>query len=200
MIKLTEIPFNELKIKKAEALRYAGVKGEADPNTNELYQRALTLLSEALKPKAVYKCVDAFYTDNGVIIEGEEIKSLGLKKFLKGEKRVALLAATAGLEADRLILRYSMVEPSLALMIDAVSAAVVEALCNKLCKNCFKGNEQERFSPGYSDFPISYQKSIIKALSADLKIGLTLTNSLMLAPSKSVTAVVPLKGCTDYDF
>lgn len=194
MIIKKEIPFSELDINMQEALRYAGVKGEADENLLELYQKACMLLAENVKPRAVYTPVTLEYYDDGVIIEGEKIESKGLRKFLKGDKKVALMVATAGIEADRLINRYSMVEPSLALMIDALSAAAVEALCNKLCKGCFNVEEQRRFSPGYGDFPIEYQKRITEILNTPLNIGVTLTNSLMLAPSKSVTAVVPIKG------
>ena len=199
MIIKKEIPFSELNIKKAEALRYAGVKGEADQNTLNLFDKAFELLSQNVKPKAVYKCVEVSYTDEGVIIDGDEIKSSGLKKFLKGAKACGMLAATAGIEADRLINRYSLVEPSLALMLDALAAATVEALCNKLCCNDFKVEEQCRFSPGYSDFPLTFQKSIITALSAELSIGVTLNSSLLLSPSKSVTAIVPIKGCIKND-
>ncbi len=194
MVIKKEIPFSELEINMQEAFRYAGVKGKADQNLLELYQKAYNLLAENVKPKAVYLPLTLEYTETGVIIENEEIKSLSLKKFLKGDKKVALMAATAGIEADRLINRYSMVEPSLALMLDALSAAAVEALCNKLCKGCFCTEEQRRFSPGYGDFPIEYQKRITEILSTPLNIGVTLTNSLMLTPSKSVTAVVPIKG------
>lgn len=195
MIIKKEIPFSQLNIKKAEALRYAGVKGECDENTLNLYDKAFKLLSENVKPRAVYKCVEVNYIDDGVIIDGTEIKSTGLKKFLKDAEWCAILAATAGIDADRLINRYSMVEPALALMIDALSAATVEALCNKLCCYDFNVEEQCRFSPGYSDFPIDYQKRIISELSAELNIGVTLNHSLMLSPSKSVTAIVPIKEC-----
>lgn len=194
MIIKREVPFSELEINMDEALRYAGVKGKADGTLLELYRKAYTLLAEHIKPRAVYSPVTLEYTDDGVIIEGEKIRSLGLKKFLKGDKKIALMAATAGIEADRLINRYSMVEPSLALMTDALSAAAVEALCNKLCKGCFGVEEQRRFSPGYGDFPIEYQKRITEILNTPLNIGVTLTSSLMLTPSKSVTAVVPIKG------
>ena len=81
MIIKKEIPFSELNINKAEALRFAGVKGEADENTHKLYDKAYELLSEALCPKAVYKYADVSYTEDSVIIDGEEIRSTGLKKF-----------------------------------------------------------------------------------------------------------------------
>ena len=86
-------------------------------------------------------------------------------------------------------------EPSMALMIDAIAGATVEALCNKLCAGCFATEPQRRFSPGYGDFPLDYQRKIVETLSAPLNIGVNLTASIMLTPSKSVTAVVPLKGC-----
>lgn len=199
MIIKKEIPFSELSIKKAEALRYAGVKGKADENTLKLYNKAFELLKENVKPKAVYKYAQVEYTDDGVIIDTIEVKSTGLKKFLKNSKGCAILAATVGIEADRLINRYSCVEPSLALMIDSIAAATVEALCNKLCSNEFKVEEQCRFSPGYSDFPINHQKCIVRELSTELNIGVTLTNSMLLSPSKSVTAIVPIKGCMKND-
>ena len=198
MIIKKEILFSELNIKKDEALRYAGVKGEADEITLELFDKAYELLAECIKPRAVYKYADVAYTDDSVVIGGEAIRSASLKTFLQGSSKCVLMAATAGIEADRLINRYSMVMPSLALMIDALSAAAVEALCNKLCSCKFCVKEQCRFSPGYGDFPIDYQKRIINELSAELNIGVTLTNSLMLAPSKSVTAIIPVKD-VDYD-
>ena len=200
MIKKIEVPVSQLEICRKEALRYAGVKGEADEKLLELYAEAKALISECVFPKAVYKVVEVSYFEDGVYLGEDKIHSAGLKKFLGTAQKAALMAATAGIEADRLINRYSMVTPSLALMLDALSAATVESLCNKLCGGCFMVEEQRRFSPGYGDFPIEYQRKMIEHLKADLNIGVTLTNSLMLAPSKSVTAVVPLKGCLQNEF
>jgi cobalamin-dependent methionine synthase I len=46
-----------------------------------------------------------------------------------------------------------------------------------------------RFSPGYGDFDIAYQKDILNLLNSS-RIGLTLTEGYMLTPTKSVTAVI----------
>ena len=54
-----------------------------------------------------------------------------------------------------------------------------------------------RFSPGYGDLDISYQKDFIRLLDTPKKIGLSLTNGGMLAPTKSVTAII---GITNTDF
>ena len=52
-----------------------------------------------------------------------------------------------------------------------------------------------RFSPGYGDFPLEAQKDIFRTLDCSRKIGLTLNESLLMSPSKSVTAIVGLSPC-----
>lgn len=61
-----------------------------------------------------------------------------------------------------------------------------------------------RFSPGYGDFSIAHQGEILRLLDSAKKIGLSMTESSMLIPTKSVTAVIGLsredikchrKGC-----
>ena len=61
-----------------------------------------------------------------------------------------------------------------------------------------------RFSPGYGDFDICYQEPVVRMLNCAKTIGLTLTDSFMMTPTKSVTAVIgistqkdrcPISGC-----
>ena len=47
-----------------------------------------------------------------------------------------------------------------------------------------------RFSPGYGDFSIQHQKAVLAMLEASKRIGVTMTDSYMLTPTKSVTAVI----------
>ena len=54
-----------------------------------------------------------------------------------------------------------------------------------------------RFSPGYGDFPLEYQRELLGVLDAAKRIGLTLTDSLLMAPSKSVTAVIGVYEAAD---
>ena len=49
-----------------------------------------------------------------------------------------------------------------------------------------------RFSPGYGDFSIGHQGGILRMLDASKRIGLSMTDGNMLAPTKSVTAVIGL--------
>ena len=47
-----------------------------------------------------------------------------------------------------------------------------------------------RFSPGYGDFPLSCQRELLTLLRAPETIGLTAGESMLLLPTKSVTAVM----------
>lgn len=46
-----------------------------------------------------------------------------------------------------------------------------------------------RKSPGYGDMPLELSRKIIDELDATKRIGVALTDSLLLVPSKSVTAI-----------
>ena len=52
-----------------------------------------------------------------------------------------------------------------------------------------------RFSAGYGDLPLAVQKAIFSALELSQRIGLTLNESLLMTPSKSVTAIFGLGSC-----
>ena len=47
-----------------------------------------------------------------------------------------------------------------------------------------------RYSPGYGDLPLDVQNSFLRALDAQKKIGLTVSENNLLFPRKSVTAII----------
>lgn len=47
-----------------------------------------------------------------------------------------------------------------------------------------------RFSPGYGDFPLAAQRPLLDALDASRRAGISLTDTLLMTPSKSVSAIV----------
>ena len=92
----------------------------------------------------------------------------------------------------------------------AIGAERIEALCDAFCDK-LKAEKSEkglflrpRFSAGYGDLSIELQRDIMRALDCGRKIGVTLNESLLMSPSKSVTAIVgisnmhctPEFGCT----
>lgn len=185
----TEPPFCEKEI-----FRYAGCK-EADTETAALLQSCI----EEAKDKLTYKVC---YRELLVTIDGEicdfgafQLQSKNLARNLNGCEKVILFGATIGVGIDRLIAKYGRISPAKALMFQAIGAERIEALCDTFCADIAKEYNtglKPRFSPGYGDLSLFTQKDIFAVLDCEKRIGLTLNDSLIMSPSKSVTAIVGL--------
>lgn len=189
--------YKELRLREREILRYAGCKTE-EAEVVRLMQSCLQEAerAEALQGKLCYAELpfraEVSAEKNTVCDFGSfSVCSEQLKKNLQDCNKVLLLAATAGVGIDRLISKYGRIAPSKALMFQAIGAELVEAICDTF------GREYEaeractlcpRFSPGYGDLPLETQKDVFRVLDPAKRIGLTLNDSLLMSPSKSVTA------------
>lgn len=122
-----------------------------------------------------------------------------LSRLLAGSESVLVFAATLGLPLDRLIARCGHTSPAKALCLQGLGAERIEALCDAFAADAQKEAEKNgrsltpRFSPGYGDLPLTLQTDIHAALSCHRHIGLSLTDSLMMTPTKSVTALMGVK-------
>ena len=107
-----------------------------------------------------------------------------------------LFPATVGAGVDRLIAIYNRLSPARAAVLQAMGAAAVEQWCDELNARITEeyGPSRPRFSCGYGDLPLSLQRSIFPALNVTKNIGVTLTEGDLMMPSKSVTAIVGIKG------
>ena len=138
------------------------------------------------------------------------IYSIRARSALKQCEKLILFGATLGTGADRLITRASLTDMAKAVVLQACAAAMLEEYCDACQREIAKQQEKEgwylrpRFSPGYGDFDIQYQKPLMQMLDCAKTIGLTMTDSFMMTPTKSVTAVIgmsrikercPIQGC-----
>lgn len=127
-----------------------------------------------------------------------EIASQDLAKALSGCKCAIIFAATVGMGIDRLIAKYTRLSPARALALQALGTERIEALCNAFCRDREAEYRESgmtlrrRFSPGYGDLPLTLQSDIFQVLNCPKHIGLTLNDSLLMSPTKSVTAIVGL--------
>lgn len=145
-----------------------------------------------IRPKASYMRLEVRINNDETDLKVIKFRSKGFKNFISGEKECVLFCATIGTEIDRLITKYQSFMPHKALMYQAIGAELIEKYCDHLCEKffsdkCKKG--YKRFSPGYSDFDIKYQKEIISVLNGEKYCGITLSESMIMRPSKSVTAI-----------
>ncbi len=168
-------------VDRREILRYAGVRGDA-PEIEILLEECLTESSDKLTYKVCYGEFPVSFFDS---VGSEE-----LRKHLEGCNKAVIFAATVGIGIDRLIARYASVSPTKSLLFGAIGAERIEALCD-LFNSEYGGS---RFSPGYGDLPLEFQKEIFSALDCPRKIGLSLNESMLMSPSKSVTAIIGVKN------
>ena len=177
-------------INRKEILRYAGC-AEADEATASLMEDCLCEAADALVYKVCYRELPVAVVGEMCDFGTFSFSSGNLAGNLAGCPRVILFAATVGVGIDRLIHKYSRITPSRALMMQAIGAERIEALCDAFCSDIEKERGvslRPRFSPGYGDLPLSVQKDIITLLDTPKRIGLALNDSLLMSPTKSVTA------------
>ena len=81
-----------------------------------------------------------------------------------------------------------------AVALDACGSAYVEAGCDaaeREIRSRFPGMYlTDRFSPGYGDLPLGLQPELLARTDARRRLGVSLTESLLMVPSKSVTAIL----------
>lgn len=178
-------------VNKSEILRYSGVR-EMTPEVQKLLDCCLEEIKGKLTYSVCYRRFPLSICENAVNLFFTQVKSSSLKKNLEDCHSFILFAATVGIELDRLIARYGRTSPSKALMMQAIGAERIEGLCDKFTEFISEeyGTVAPRFSPGYGDFPLSMQKDFFSVLQPSRKIGLTLNSSMLMSPSKSVTAII----------
>ena len=88
----------------------------------------------------------------------------------------------------------------MALCLQAIGSERAEALCDAFCNDMASEYTKygkvlrPRFSAGYGDLPLSLQRDITGVLQTPKNIGISLNESLLMSPSKSVTAIIGIKG------
>lgn len=185
-------------IDRREILRYMGVRSSA--------AEVEALLDECLRESEGIFTYKVCYRECPVSDKGEYLdlgfaktNSSALKKNLEGCERVVVFVASVGTGIDRLIRRYSALSPAKSLIFGAVGTERVESLCDVFChevdSECRRKREltRPRFSPGYGDLPLSLQKDVFAALDCPKKIGVSLGGSLLMSPSKSVSAIIGIR-------
>ncbi len=182
-------------INRNEILRYMGCK-KSNTQTEMLVNKSLAFCIDNFSYKVCFAEFNVNISDSVCDLGFGKTVSKDLAKNLADCKKVIIFAATIGLELDRLILRHGKTEPSVALCLQAIGAERIEVLCDTFCKEikeeyAQKGkNLRPRFSAGYGDLSIDFQKEIFNVLDCAKHIGLTLNDSLVMSPSKSVTAII----------
>ena len=179
---------------RSEILRYARIQG-AGEDFDSLIGECIAEAEPVLSYRVCYTVLPVRYENGELFLGSIFADSQTIKKAIRGAEEVLLFAATIGAPFDRLIKRYSSISPSKAVILQAIGAERAESLCDSFCSkmDTEMGERGKRLtprvSPGYGDIDLTMQRDIFAVLDCPRKIGLTLEESLLMSPSKSVTAI-----------
>ena len=198
IFKIEKKTYSGAPVNFGEVLRYAGAKA-ADDNLKTLITGCLY---ECEKEKAINYAV--CFTETPLSVNGETtdffafaLKSKNLATAMRGAESALIFACTVGMGIDRLIKKYSEINPAKALVFQALGAERVETFTDVFLADYEKTRGVKlspRFSAGYGDLPLNAQKDIFRLLDPRKHLGLTLNDSLLMSPSKSVTAFAGING------
>lgn len=182
-----------------EALRYLGI-----PNpTGELLREAEKIADElagTIQPRHFYRVFElerlaevVRLQDAGIALTGSTALAM-----LAQCGRAAVLVCTLGARFDARLLALQARDMAKAVIYDALGSAFVETGCDEAEQEIAARFPDlyltDRFSPGYGDLPLDVQPALCAALDAGRRLGVTVTQSLLMNPVKSVTAIIGLSA------
>lgn len=181
-----------------EILRYMGTPPrQADDAARALAADCAQRLLSVAAPRWCARVFDLTFEpdgvrlDDGLLLGGQE-----LKQHLDGCETAVVFCATLGAEVDTLIRRTQYTDMAQALALDCAAGALAEQLCDRVEGHIHAQypalHSPYRFSPGYGDLPLGVQCPLLELLDAHRLIGLSATDSCILTPRKSVTAILGL--------
>jgi hypothetical protein len=186
-----------IKIDFDEVYRYLGCRGKASDKALEELTRAAALVLETARPKHVARLCTVErggtlrLSGTSFLLTGRAISEL-----LRESGECFIFCATLGNGVDALIRRWELKDMAFAMTLDACASSAVESLCNNIESELREDARArglyltDRFSPGYEDLPLELQKPFCADLDTARKIGVTVTDSGLLLPRKSVTALI----------
>ena len=179
-----------------DALRYLGAK-EQDPAAEAQLKRLFEDCSSVFCPRQVTAVFDVKTTFPTVTFENCEVVLEGesMRRFFAGASQAIFSAFTLGIAFDKKVKELSLGRPAESVALNALGSAYAERKADELLmeernKKHAEGYKTSfRFCPGYGDLPMTANAAIAAALGAQKKIGLTVQESGLLLPMKSIVGV-----------
>ncbi len=181
---------------KSEILRFLEYRGQdMDENLSRQIDFCMEMINSAARPAYISHEFnmknDGSYPDECSFFSGNDIK-----KHLSGCKKIILMAATLGAGVENIIRRTQVRNVSDAVIMDSCASVLIEVLCDTIDAQFREEYKKQglflttRYSPGYGDLPIGIQRDFIRLLDTVRRIGLNVSDSGIMIPRKSVTAII----------
>ena len=191
----------ELDISIKEVLRYLGYGRNSITEGDEAFAMSMVDKARAdMKPMGCYMRAPVGIGNNGYIeMPYGRVNSANLSRNLSGCNEIYMFAVTLGAGYDRALNRAGVSSMTEAAYYQAVGAAAIEAVCQLMIERLELEVYEEmktlrpRYSPGFGDYGLENQKGIFDCLNPAKYIGLTLMDTMVMSPEKSVTAIVGIE-------
>lgn len=188
---------------RKEILRYMGYRGiQADPQTDKAIDMCIHDLEKVIEPRSLTRSFSAIVKEDDITVDSVHFHSNSLYRNMKGCTEAVLMICTLGTETDRLIRRREFTSLFEASCLQAAAAAYIETYCDSINEQIKADAHMRglycrpRFSPGYGDLDLSSQRDFFHLMRPENHIGVMLSDSFMMVPSKSVSAII---GLAPYD-
>ena len=176
---------------RKEILRYCGVK-DADDGFLAVLNDCIKEAQDCILARVCYALLPLSVDGDSCDFTYFITRSKSLANNLRGTKNAVAFVCSVGVGMDRLIVKYGKISPVKALCMQAIGSERAEALAEAFCRD-LKGKYQGvrgRFSPGYGDLDLQVQEKLFALLQPEKYIGVGLSQSLLMTPSKSISAFV----------
>jgi len=191
-----KLPFT---LTEDDVLPFLGSKADAlTPQLRDLLQNTMKKVGSLAEPQGVYADFKVrSITEERLELDGTSLRIQGRQtmRHFSTSQRVTLLAVTLGERVAATLSQLSSTRIGEALIFDAVASAATENLAEQL-DALISGEIRRqgffptaRFSPGYGDWDLAWQKELVNSLQGD-QIGLRVTPYSLLEPVKSITAAI----------
>lgn len=182
---------------KVEILHYLRTASKIDDKRLlDLIDDCCNEVNRCVRPKTIHRIFDCTVTENQVIIGDMVFNSKRLAENMKDCGRVCVFGATLGTECDRLLRTYTSTNIARTTVLQACLASKIEEVCDSLEDELKEQGYKlrRRYSPGYFDLDIKENRKLFELIDITKRIGITLTDTYQMVPSKSVTAFIGIEN------
>jgi hypothetical protein len=176
-------------------------KAEIPSGMMPLVDQAIELGRRLIEPQGCWEChtistsrIEGIQTDQGLSVNSQKVAV-----WMEDCHALYLTAITLGTRLDHQVADLSANgQMTLGFLLNAYGAEAAEALMESMdrhLKNLARRDgwiTTKRYSPGYGDWEIRAQEPLLRLIRAD-QIGINLTDSYLMVPEKSVSAIIGVK-------
>jgi hypothetical protein len=207
-----DIHMDRIVPEPADVLRGLGVPDDREPSarTHETIAIALDELRAIAEPRGIFEAVSPYEFARIYEGQGDNAAPSPLASVFPRADGLTLFAVTLGARTSlRIAALFSAGDYSLGGILDAAASEATERAAEHItskvlgkARHAGRAGTQTRalsYSPGYCGWNLTGQRALFAALEPG-RIGITLTDTCLMKPVKSISGVVVVGSADIHDF